>query len=194
MTEKKLTQVVTGVVRFSYVHLMEPYAQVGSGQEPKYQTAILIPKSDTKTLEKIKKAQRAAYEEGKGEKLKGLRFEKVKTTLRDGDEESDEHPEYAGNMFMNVSSKSKPTILGTQRDADGSLKEITDGEEIYSGMYGRASLNFFAYNSQGNKGISAGLNNVQKTKDGEVLGGTRTDAQDDFDDWEDDTDDDDFLN
>jgi Protein of unknown function (DUF2815). len=94
---------------------------------------------------------------------------------------------------MNVSSKIKPTILGTQRDADGKLKAITDAEEIYSGMYGRVSLNFFAYNTNGNKGISCGLNNVQKTKDGAKLGGGKTNAQDDFADWEDDSDDEDLF-
>lgn len=181
----KNTKITTGIVRFSFTHLTEPYA-ISDGQEPKYQTMILIPKSDKKTYEKIVNAQKEAFKDEAQGKLKGLTFDKTKTTLKDGDDVAGERPECADHWTMNVSTKNKPEILGTQRDADGKLKAITDDEEIYSGMYGRVSLNFFAYNSNGNKGISCGLNNVQKTKDGDVLGGGRTNAQDDFADWEDD--------
>lgn len=51
--------------------------------------------------------------------------------------------------------------------------------EIYSGVYGRVSISFYAFNSNGNKGIACGLNNLQKIKDGEPLGG-HTSAEADF--------------
>lgn len=182
------TKVVTGEVRFSYVHLFEPYSSF-EGQDEQYSATLLIPKTDKKTLAKIKQAQKAAAEAGKA-KFNGKVPSHLKTTLRDGDNDDsidpEENPEYVGHMFIRVASKTKPGIV------DKNVQPIIDPSEIYSGMYGRASINFFAYNTAGNKGISAGLNNVQKTKDGDFLGG-RSNAEDDFDDWEDDSEDEDGL-
>ncbi|MBT9671780.1 DUF2815 family protein [Secundilactobacillus kimchicus] len=180
------TKVITGKARASFVHLLEPDAF--EGQDPKYSVMLLIPKTDKATLTKIKSAQKAATEAGKSSKFNGKLPANLKTTLRDGDEEMDteERPEFKGMMFINVSSKTKPGIV------DAQLNEIMDASEIYSGMYVRASINFYAYNTAGNKGISAGLNNVQKVADGDFLGG-RSKAEDDFDDWEDDSDDDEDL-
>ena len=137
----------------------------------------------------MKDAIEAAKEAGKA-KFNGKIPAKLKTTLRDGDTDesidSDENPEYAGHYFIRVSSKTKPGIV----DAD--VNPIMDAGEIYSGMYGRASINFFAYNTAGNRGISAGLNNVQKTRDGDFLGG-RSKADDDFSQWDSGETDDDML-
>ena len=63
---------------------------------------------------------------------------------------------------------------------------------MYSGVYGRASINFYAYNTGTARGIACGLGNLQKLRDGEPLG-SRSSAEDDFADL-DDEDDDDFLN
>ena len=46
----------------------------------------------------------------------------------------------------------------------------------------------FSYNSNGNRGVAAGLGNIQKLKDGEALS-SRTNAEDDFEAVEDE----DFL-
>lgn len=167
------TKVITGVVRLSYVHLLEPYANEDGGKE-KYSTAILIPKEDHKTISAIKKAIESAKDLGR-DKLKGAK--NVSDTLRDGDEEKDttESPEYANHFFMNVSSATKPGII------DLNKRKVEDPEVVYSGVYARVSINFFAYNTNGNKGISAGLNNVQIVKDGDYLGG-RASAESDFDD------------
>lgn len=189
MTENT-TKVITGQVRFSFVHLLEPTAF--EGQEPKYSVMLLIQKSDKETLDKIRAAQKAAAELGKNKFKNGKVPANLKTTLRDSDEEMDteEYPESKGTYFINVSSKTKVGMVGTQRDEDGKLKKLEDPDEIYSGMYGRASINFFAYNTAGNQGVSAGLNNIQKTRDGEHLGGGAAKAENDFDDWEDDSTDD----
>lgn len=189
------TKVITGKVRLSYANLVQP--KLFEGQDKaKYSTVLLIPKKDKKTLAKIKLAIKTAYTEAKDSKLKGVRFEKLKTTLRDGDNDDsidlETNPEYAGHYFMNVSSTTKPGIV------DMNLDPILDSTEIYSGMYARASINFFAFNTQGNKGVSAGLNNIQKLADGDPLGG-RARAEDDFDDDftdsydEEDVEDDDLL-
>ncbi|WP_278600881.1 ssDNA-binding protein, partial [Clostridium tertium] len=54
---------------------------------------------------------------------------------------------------------------------DSKVEPILDQSEVYSGCYGRISVTFYGYNSNGNRGIAAGLGNIQKIKDGEPLGG-----------------------
>ena len=184
--ETNPTKVVTGIVRLSYVHLFEPWSGQ-PGQDPKYSVCLLIPKSDKRTLAKIKAAIEAAKERDKG-KWGGKVPANLKISLRDGDAalESGEREgeEYAGHYFMNVSSKQRPGIV------DAFVQEIMDPYEVYSGCYARVSINAFGYNSNGNRGISFGLNHVQKIKDGEPLGGGRGKAEDDFTPYETDGDDD----
>ncbi len=178
------TKVVTGEIRLSYAHLFEAYAHE-DGQEPKYSTAVLIPKSDKKTIDKINKAVEAAKLAGKSKLEKNGKIPaNLKTPLRDGDEERPDDEEYAGHYFLNASSKTRPGVV------DQNLNRIIDSEEVYSGCYARVSLNFYAFAVSGNKGIACGLNNVQKLRDGDYLGG-RSKAEDDFDAV--DSDDDDLL-
>ncbi|WP_159723148.1 DUF2815 family protein [Enterococcus sp. CSURQ0835] len=187
MSKLNGTKVVTNKVRLSFVHVLEPHAF--EGQEPKYSTMVLIPKSDKETLDNMKKAIQAAYDAAKSDKLKGVKFEKLKTTLRDADDEFDteEQPEFKDMMFINVSSKTKPQVVKRE---DGLLVKTDDPDDIYSGVYAMVSMNFYAYNTAGNKGVSAGLNNILTTGKGDYLGG-RANAESDFSDvdWEDDEDD-----
>ena len=179
------TKVITGVkTRWSYVNAWEPKSI--NGGVPKYSVSLIIPKSDTKTIEKIQAAIQAAYDEGQG-KLKGNgrsvpALSVLKTPLRDGDAERPDDEAYADSYFINANSGTAPGIVDADR------QPILDRSEVYSGVYGRASINFYAFNSNGNKGIACGLNNLQKIKDGEPLGG-KSRAEDDFDTEEDD----DFL-
>ena len=167
------TKVVTEEVRLCYVHVFEPFA-FEADQEPKYSLMALIPKSDKKTLARIKAAQKAAVELGIGSKWGGKKPAKLGNTLRDGDDGEMDGAEFEGCYFIRVSSKTKPGVVDT------ALNPIIDSTELYSGCYGRVSMNFFPYDTAGNRGVSAGLNNVQKTRDGEPLGG-RSRAEDDFD-------------
>lgn len=179
------TKVITGPnTRWSYANVWQPKSI--NGGAPKYSVSLIIPKSDTVTVEKVKAAIKAAYEEGES-KLKGNgktvpALSVIKTPLRDGDTERPDDPAYANSYFINANSATAPGIV----DADRQL--IIDTSEVYSGVYGRASINFYAFNSNGNKGIACGLNNLQKIRDGEPLGG-KSRAEDDFDTG----DDDDFL-
>ena len=68
---------------------------------------------------------------------------------------------------------------------DAARNPIIEHSEVYSGVYGRASINFYAFNSNGNRGIACGLNNLQKISDGDPLGG-KTRAEDDFADEDED--------
>lgn len=185
------TKVITNKVRLSFVHVLEPHAF--EGQEPKYSTMLLIPKDDTETLKAIKSAIKTAYDTAKEGKLKGVKFDRLKTSLRDGDEEMDteERPEFENMMFINVSSKTKPQII---KKEDGMKIGTTDPDDIYSGVYAMVSINFYAYNTAGNKGITAGLNNIFTTCKGDYLGG-RASAESDFADvdWDEEDGDDEFL-
>ena len=180
-------KIVTGVCRLSYANIWQ--AKSINGGAPKFSTSILIPKSDTKTIAKVKAAIQAAYEEGEG-KLKGNSksapsLASLKTPLRDGDIERPDDEAYAGHWFLNANSNTAPGVV------DASREPIYDTSEIYSGVYARVSLSFYAFNSNGNRGIACGLQNIQKVRDGESLGG-KAKAEDDFDDFKPD-DNEDFL-
>lgn len=166
------TKVVTGInTRFSYFNGWEPVSINGS--KPKYSISVLIPKTDTTTINKINEAIDIAIEEGIA-RFGGKKPNKatLKLPLRDGDLERD-NDAYKGHYFINANSINAPQIV------DANLDPILDRNEVYSGCYGRVSLNFYAFNSNGNKGIACGLGNVQKLRDGEPLGG-RSSAKDDF--------------
>ena len=144
---------------------------------------ILIPKSDTKTVERVKAAIEAAKVAGKAKiaDKNGKIPSTLKVPLRDGDEERSDDPAYEGMWFINANSTRKPSIV------DKDLNPIMSQDEFYSGCYGRASINFYAFNVQ-SKGIAAGLNNLQKLEDGEMLAGGST-ADEDFggdNAWDDD--------
>ena len=151
-------KVITGKdTRWSYANVWE--AKSINGGTPKFSVSLIIPKTDTVTPP----------------------LTAIKTPLRDGDAERPDDPAYANAYFINANSSTAPGIV----DAD--CNPILTRSEVYSGVYGRASINFYAFNSNGNKGIACGLNNLQKIRDGEPLGGKSsaasdfaTDADDDF--------------
>ena len=179
------TKVITGVkTRWSYANVWEPKSI--NGGAPKYSVSLIIPKSDTKTVTAVKNAIQAAYDEGQS-KLKGNSksvpaLSAIKNPLRDGDAERPDDETHKDSYFVNANSATAPGIV------DAARQPILERSEVYSGVYGRASINFYAFNSSGNKGIACGLNNLQKISDGEPLGG-KTRAEDDFAD-----EDEDFLN
>lgn len=172
MSVKNPTRVVTGEVRLSYANLFEPKSIQGS--KPKYSVSLIIPKTDKATLAKIEAAIDAAIEAGTA-KFGGKRPNKaaLKLPLRDGDTERDDEA-YANSMFVNANSTTPPQVV------DESLAPILDRSQVYSGCYGRASITFYAFNTNGNKGIACGLGNVQKLRDGEPLGGGHVSAEEDF--------------
>lgn len=184
---KDQSKVVTGKVRLSYVHVFEPYSQDGE-DDARYSVVLLIPKSDKKTKARIDAAFAAAAEAGKNTKFDGKVPKNLASTIYDGDEDADleKNPEYEGNWYMSISSKTKPGIV----DAD--VDPILDSTEVYSGCYARVSMRAFPYNYKGKKGISFGLNHIQKLADGESLGGMSR-AEDDFDPIDDDDEDDDLI-
>jgi len=175
-----MAKVVTNEVRFSYAHLWEP--QAVNGSEPKYSVSLIIPKTDKGTVKAIQEAIEIAKKEGIG-KFGGKIPATLKLPLRDGDIERPDDEAYKNSYFINCNSKDQPQIV------DRKVQPILDRNEFYSGCYGRASISIYAYNVNGNRGIAASVNSVQKTRDGESLGG-RSRAEDDFTALDED---DDFL-
>lgn len=176
MSIQNPTKVITGVnTRWSYANVWD--AKSINGGAPKFSVSLIIPKSDTATVAKVKAAIEAAYQEGQA-KLKGNGksvppLAAIKNPLRDGDIERPDDEAYANSYFINANSSSAPGIVDADR------QPILERSEVYSGVYGRASINLYAFNSNGNKGIACGLNNLQKIRDGEPLGG-KSRAEDDF--------------
>ena len=176
------TKVITGVkTRWSYANVWQ--AKSINGGTPKFSVSLIIPKSDTKTVTAVRNAIQAAYEEGQS-KLKGNSksvpaLTAIKTPLRDGNAERPDDEAYKDCYFINANSVTAPGIV------DAARNPIIEHSEVYSGVYGRASINFYAFNSNGNRGIACGLNNLQKISDGDPLGG-KTRAEDDFADEDED--------
>ena len=170
------TKVVTGEVRFSYANVMRPRVNQMNGKD-EYSTQVLIPKTDKETVAAIKAAAKAALQAKWGDKVPG----KPRNPLRDGDTETKSDgsslgSEYAGHYFMTVktSADRKPGVV----DAKG--RDLIDSDAIVSGDYGRVSLNAYAYDAAGNRGVAFGLNHVMLARKGDQLGGGRSSAASDF--------------
>jgi hypothetical protein len=143
-----------------------------NGGEPKYSVSAIVDKKDTKTVAAIK----AAVEQAKKDSVSkwgGKVPANLHLPLRDGDIDRPDDEAYAGCYFFNANSRQAPQVV------DSHVQPILDQSEVYSGCYGKISVTFYGYNSNGNRGIAAGLGNIQKLRDGESLGG-RSSAADDF--------------
>lgn len=190
MANTNPTHVVTGKVRLSYEHLMQPYAnlQQDPNAKPKYSVTVLLPKSDTATKARIDKAIQAALLKGQQDKKfkPGTPIDKLPTPIYDGDGVRADGftpfgPECKGMWVFTASSGAdrRPEIVDVNRNP------IIDASEIYSGIWARVSCDFYPYAVPARQGVGCGLGNVQKLSDGEPLGGGRTSAEDDFGDDED---------
>jgi hypothetical protein len=166
--------------RISFANIWEPKA-INGGDE-KYSVSCLIPKSDKKTLARIQKAVEAAKEDGKTRKWSGKIPPNLKLPLRDGDIDRPDDENYEDCYFLNASSKDAPQVV------DRKVNPVLDPMMVYSGCYCNVSVNFYAFNANGNRGVAAGLGNIQFVRDGERLSG-KASADADFDALEDDDED-----
>lgn len=166
--------------RISFANIWEPKA-INGGDE-KYSVSCLIPKSDKKTLARIQKAVEAAKEDGKTRKWGGKIPPNLKLPLRDGDIDRPDDENYEDCYFLNASSKDAPQVV------DRKVNPVLDPMMVYSGCYCNVSVNFYAFNANGNRGVAAGLGNIQFVRDGERLSG-KASADADFDALEDDDED-----
>lgn len=164
------TSLRVGPVRGSYANVFSPRKNP-DGTDGKYGLQLLIPKSDKQAVDMINKAFEAAKQAGVPTKFKGKMPASLKsktTPLRDGDDEKEGDPVYAGMWFINASSLTKPGVRVLE---NGTISEALDSDDFYSGCWCAATVNFYPYEASGNMGVACGLNNVIKTKDDDRLGG-----------------------
>ena len=149
-----------------YCHLFEARAMGDSGK-PKYECTIIIDKEDKQAMQLVNDAIEAAktlYAEQFG-KPKG----KLKTWVRDGDEEKPDDPTFANKIYFSAKSDRQPDLKMLE---NGMLVDALDGDDIYSGCFCGALLRFYPYKTPDNAaGISCGLNAIVKLEDGPKLAG-----------------------
>lgn len=171
------TKVLTGEVRLSYVNLITPKAN-NQGDTPKYSVQLLIPKSDTATVQDILQSIEAAAAKAVNEKWGGVRPAiDFKSILHDGDGVKPDAgtpyaPECKGHWVLNASSERKPDVVHISN-----ISAPLAPNDIYSGMYARVTINFYGYKNR-KIGVGCGLGNVLKTRDGEPLSGGASAASD----------------
>jgi hypothetical protein len=171
------TKVLTGEVRLSYVNLITPRAQ-NQGDTPKYSVQLLIPKSDTATVQDILQSIEAAAVSAVNEKWGGVRPAiDFKSILHDGDGTKPDAgtpyaPECKGHWVLSATSERKPDVVHVSN-----INAPLAPNDIYSGMYARVTINFYGYKNR-KIGVGCGLGNVLKTRDGEPLSGGASAASD----------------
>ena len=172
------TRVLTGEVRLSYCNLVAPRA---NNNDPtgthKYSVTLLIPKNDTAVKQNIDASIESAATDAVSKSWGGIRPPVLPIPIHDGDGVRQNGTPFGeeckGCWVITASSKNKPQVVH-QNDINTELLP----QDIYSGMYARVTINFFAYNRAGKKGIGCGLGNVMKTREGEPLAGGATAAAD----------------
>lgn len=169
-TNSTATKVVVPC-RISFANIWEPKSINGSDE--KYSVSLLIPKEDKATLAKIHKAIEAAKEVAKSKKWNGKIPPNLKLPIHDGDIDRPDDENYAGHFFFNATSKDAPQIV------DRKVQPIIDTMECGSGDYCNVSVNFYGFAASGNKGVAAGLQNIQLVRHGERLAG-KPSASSDF--------------
>lgn len=197
MTTEMTSKLTTNKVRFAFARVFEPESFAGGTE--KYSVRLLIPKSDTEFLERYKQALAVAKDLGKTKKWNGKVPTKLDLPLKDGDEvDLEKYPEHEDHWYINAKSTSAPDVLkpnGKDKDGRNILVDITDTTEFWSGCYGRARITLWPFDEAGNKGVSALLDGVVKTQNGESFGGGGGDTREAFADEDlGQDDDDDFLN
>lgn len=172
---------LTPVFRVSYPSVFKPRLNKLSGKE-EYSLEALFPlekdmsSDDKKALQGLKKAvEEAVINKWGPEKAKWPKNIRLPFKMQDEkeNEEGLRAPYQKGAMFLRLKSDLKPGLV------DQNVNDIIDTSDFYPGCYARASVNAFAYDQAGNRGVSLSLANIQKVKDGDPLGG-RTKPEHDF--------------
>lgn len=169
--------------RLSYPNLFTPRAINDQG-DPKYGATLLIPKTDTETVERVQAAIDAAVKDGVDRHIFKGTVDPSRSKyppLRDGDTPKDDGSargdEFAGHWFISAKApgnKPRPSVV------DANVQPVMDESEIYAGCYVNMFVEFYAYENSGNKGIAASLRGTQFVRDGERLGGEPLEAEDMF--------------
>lgn len=167
----ELTNVTTGEVRLSFVHLFKPYA-FQPGQEEKYSTTILLPKSDTQTKARIDAAIQAAKERGAADKWNGVAPPVIPNPIWDGDGVKQDGTPFGAECKGHWVFTARTSIDYPPEVVDQNGNPVINHSDVYSGCYALVNVEFWPYNFNGKKGIGCSLGPVKKVRDGEPLGGS----------------------
>lgn len=176
MADQTSTKLITPKAILSYPHLFEPKS-IDDGGDLKYSCALVFPPgTDMSAMEKA--AELAASEKFNEKELALLKKTgKLKMPFRT---DTEDKGYLDGSVFFNATSKTQPGMVQPFAGKDGRPAPLTDEKDLYAGCFVRASVNFYGYDTKGNKGVAVGLNNLQKMGEGERLD-FRKSAQDEFD-------------
>jgi len=168
-----MAKVVTPTFRVSFPNVFKPKRNELNGKDEYSLVAVFKKGEDLSAIEKA--IQDAAEKKWGADKKKWP--PKMKTPLKSCDDRMKDGvlpaPYEKGAFYLNLKSTERPGLV------DQKLQPILDSSEFYPGVYARATINTFAYDQMANKGVSVGLNNLQKVADGEALNG-RVKAEADF--------------
>lgn len=175
-TKAKSGNIITPAIRLMWCRdVLQPGTRKGAKptDEPKYSTGILIPKEADLSLlkEAVKEAAVDKFGEKGAQTIKPAKLPFKRTEdIPQLAELADDYP-----VFLNCSAKQKPQVV------DHGMNPVTDEEQVYSGRWAKVSLNAYAWeHSEGGKGVSLGLNNIQLLEHDEQLAGGRASAEDEF--------------
>ena len=168
------TDLMTPEFRVSFPEVFEPKAFGNSAA--KYSVCMLFPRTDEVKdfFTKCKRIEAQVIAEKWGENVPdGLKT----LPINDGNKKS-KLQGYKDHYFITPKSGTKPGLV------DGQIQPIIDREQFYGGCYAKATLNIYAYEYREggtviSRGVTFGLNNIMKTKDGDAFSG-RTRPEDDF--------------
>lgn len=191
---KSAVEFRTGKVRLSYPHIFKPQQKRGDDGTPQvdasgqpvtqYSCALLIPKSETATVETLKKAMQAAALEKFGQ---GKVPPKWAKGLRDGDTDEaalldpldpakGRKPEYVGCYWINLTSKQKPQVIGNEKDEFAGGWKILTESDIKAGDWVRVQMRCYGFDQPQNKGVAFSFSGIQLVEEGEALASGGFDA------------------
>ena len=139
----------------------------GSVNKPKFSIRAAFP--PTAKLDALKKVAEMAAREKWGDKIPKT----LRSPFRTNEELENPIVGIGDDwiiMSFSANEDRRPGIV------DSKLQDIIDDADVYSGAWYRAQVRAFAYENAGNKGVSFGLQNVQKLRDDDPLGNGRIPA------------------
>lgn len=164
-------KVITCPCVISYPNLFKPRS-VKPGDPQRYGCSLIFNvATDRACLDRIRGAVWFVGGERWRDFEQMVQQRRVRLPWRRG-EERDQKGYGAGKIFLNCNSESPPGVVDRQ------VQPILNASEVYAGCQVIASINAFAYDRNGNKGVSFGLNNIQKVGEGERLDNRSTPSQD----------------
>lgn len=168
-----MSKTLTPEFRVSYCNVFEPKLNELNGKQ-EYSCVALFPKGAdlTKLYALAKEAMEKKWgtDSTKWPQNRKSPFRKAEERMKNGTLPNGYEE---GMIFITLKSQQKPGLV------DQKVQDIIDTSQFYSGCYARASVTAYAYDNKGNRGVAFGLGNIQKTRDGETLGG-RSKPEEDF--------------